>query len=386
MELAYSPNAANTEKKYRHYTVTSFADRDLFADRKKEFFYIGKDSFIIDTLIQSFESGYATENVEKAISILTKVIEKRNIYPDVILIDATVGVSALNAFHKFICGKPSLACIPLLVESSAAGARELNEFRKLLFVDEIISMHQQPDKLLSKIYFIKKIKDAGNIKRLEENITQSVNTNAGVKDFFKRCFDVFIASAILLVLSPLFLLIALAIRIESREPVFYVSKRAGRGYRVFNFYKFRTMEMDADTKVDELSYLNQYNPRRENGPLFYKLNNDPRVTRIGAFLRNTSLDELPQLLNVLTGDMSLVGNRPLPLYEAETLTTDDCAARFMAPAGITGLWQVTKRNQDGVSAEERVSLDIAYARKYNFMYDLWIMANTPSALIQKSGE
>ena len=386
MELAYSPNAAITEKKYRHYTVTSFADRDLFAARKKEFFYIGKDSFIIDTLIQAFESGYAAENVEKAISILTKVIEKRNIYPDVILIDATVGVSALNAFHKFIYSKPSLACIPLLVESSAAGARELNEFRKLPFVDEIISMHQQPDKLLSKIYFIKKIKDAGNIKRLEENITQSENTNAGVKDFFKRCFDVFIASVILLALSPLFLLIALAIRIESRESVFYVSKRAGRGYRVFNFYKFRTMEMDADTKVDELSYLNQYNPRRENGPLFYKLNNDPRVTRIGAFLRNTSLDELPQLLNVLTGDMSLVGNRPLPLYEAETLTTDDCAARFMAPAGITGLWQVTKRNQDGVSAEERVSLDIAYARKYNFMYDLWIMANTPSALIQKSGE
>jgi len=386
MELAYSPNTATTEKKYKHYSVKTFAERELIAEARKEFFYIGKDSFIIDTLVHAFESGYAAENVEKAISILTKVTEKRNIYPDVILVDATVGVSSLTAFYKFVSGKSSLAGIPLLVETSTASARELSDFRKLPFVDEIISMHLQSDKLLSKIYFIKKIKDADNIKDLEENIEQSVNPNAVVKDFLKRCFDVFMTIVILLVLSPVFLLIALAIKIESSGPVFYVSKRAGRGYRVFNFLKFRTMQMNADTKVDELSYLNQYISSQENGPLFYKLNNDPRVTRIGAFLRNTSLDELPQLFNVLAGDMSLVGNRPLPLYEAETLTTDDWAARFMAPAGITGLWQVTKRSQDTMSVEERILLDIAYANKYNFMYDLWIMANTPTALIQKTGE
>jgi len=86
----------------------------------------------------------------------------------------------------------------------------------------------------------------------------------------------------------------------------------------------------------------------------------------------------------LMGDMSLVGNRPLPLYEAETLTTDDWAARFMAPAGITGLWQIKKRGQDDMSVEERIGLDIAYANRNSFMYDLWIMANTPTALIQKS--
>jgi len=105
---------------------------------------------------------------------------------------------------------------------------------------------------------------------------------------------------------------------------------------------------------------------------------------VGAFLRNSSLDELPQLFNVLLGDMSLVGNRPLPLYEAETLTTDVWAERFMAPAGITGLWQIKKRGQDDMSVEERIGLDIAYANRNNFMYDLWIMANTPTALIQKS--
>lgn len=112
--------------------------------------------------------------------------------------------------------------------------------------------------------------------------------------------------------------------------------------------------------------------------------NDARITKIGAFLRNTSMDELPQFFNVLLGHMSLVGNRPLPLYEAAKLTTDEWADRFIAPAGITGLWQIKKRGQDEMSMEERISLDIAYSHKYNFMYDLWIMANTPAALIQKS--
>jgi lipopolysaccharide/colanic/teichoic acid biosynthesis glycosyltransferase len=93
---------------------------------------------------------------------------------------------------------------------------------------------------------------------------------------------------------------------------------------------------------------------------------------------------LPQLINVLTGDMSLVGNRPLPLYEAETLTTDGLADRFLAPAGITGLWQIKKRGRELVTEEERISLDIDYGNNYNFIYDLWIMANTAQALIQKA--
>ncbi|GAC1484709.1 MAG: hypothetical protein NVS1B13_10430 [Flavisolibacter sp.] len=101
-------------------------------------------------------------------------------------------------------------------------------------------------------------------------------------------------------------------------------------------------------------------------------------------MRNTSLDELPQLFNVLKGDMSLVGNRPLPLYEAATLTTNEFVERFMAPAGITGLWQIKKRGRDEMSIDERISLDISYARKSNIIYDFWIMFNTPKALLQKS--
>ncbi|WP_372489949.1 sugar transferase [Chitinophaga sedimenti] len=145
------------------------------------------------------------------------------------------------------------------------------------------------------------------------------------------------------------------------------------------------MRADADKMVKELSHLNQYDTKNTDaaGPVFFKLSNDPRVTKLGAFLRNSSLDELPQLLNVIKGDMSLVGNRPLPLYEAATLTTDTYAGRFNAPAGLTGLWQIKKRGQKEMSVDERIGLDIDYAEKYSFMYDMWIMAQTPKALIQK---
>jgi len=124
--------------------------------------------------------------------------------------------------------------------------------------------------------------------------------------------------------------------------------------------------------------------KEKDGATFIKIKDDPRVTRVGKFIRNTSIDELPQLFNVLIGDMSIVGNRPLPLYEAEKITTDRFARRFLAPAGITGLWQVTKRGSKGdMSEEERMMLDNDYARDYSFRRDIKLILKTIPALLQK---
>jgi lipopolysaccharide/colanic/teichoic acid biosynthesis glycosyltransferase len=194
----------------------------------------------------------------------------------------------------------------------------------------------------------------------------------------KRAFDIAFALTCIIILLPLMALIALAVRLESKGPVLYISKRAGRNYKIFNFYKFRSMRVGADAELKKLAHLNQY-----GSSSFFKIKDDPRITSLGKFLRTTSLDELPQLFNVLFGHMSLVGNRPLPLYEAEKLTKDQIAWRFLAPAGITGLWQVTKRGKADMSEEERIQLDMEYAMKNSFWFDAKILMSTIPALLQK---
>lgn len=124
--------------------------------------------------------------------------------------------------------------------------------------------------------------------------------------------------------------------------------------------------------------------QKQTKATFMKIKDDPRITKVGKFIRNTSIDELPQLINVLKGDMSIVGNRPLPLYEAEMLTSDDWSERFLGPAGITGLWQVELRGKKGeMSEEERKSLDNQYARTYSFWGDIKLILRTIPALFQK---
>ena len=244
---------------------------------------------------------------------------------------------------------------------------------------------------------------------------------------WKRAFDVLFAACALVLLSPLLIGTAVAIRLESKGKVIYKSQRVGSNYRIFNFLKFRSMYTDADKRLKELNALNQYkleeeiadctpdirfdeltgSPDEEAGLLisddfiipekdflkqkaqskespFVKIENDPRVTRIGRFIRKYSIDELPQLFNVLKGDMSIVGNRPLPLYEAELLTSDAYIDRFMAPSGLTGLWQVEKRGGAGkMSAEERKQLDIKYAQEFSFLLDMKILLRTFTAFVQK---
>ena len=262
---------------------------------------------------------------------------------------------------------------------------------------------------------------------------------------WKRLFDIFFSALAIIILSPVFIITAIAIRLESKGPVIFKSKRVGTNYTVFDFLKFRSMYADAEQRLKEVAKEagNQYAEKEDQeeddhqsvitAPLgeeaemmmmdmgmesdmmisdeevmlvgddfvvaesdfakekkeeiesaFVKIENDPRITKVGKFIRKYSIDELPQLFNILKGDMSIVGNRPLPLYEAEKLTVDSSIDRFMAPAGLTGLWQVEERGKGGMmSAEERKQLDITYGQTYNFMLDMKIIFRTLTAFIQK---
>lgn len=257
---------------------------------------------------------------------------------------------------------------------------------------------------------------------------------------WKRIFDIVFSSLAIIVLSPVMILTAIAIKLESPGPAMFKSKRVGTNYQIFDFLKFRSMYTDAEKRLKELSKTgNQYSKQKgqrlssiatplgidSQGDLldkeiessmminddeimligddfvvnesdfakqkeedinnaFVKIENDPRVTKVGRFIRKYSIDELPQLFNILKGDMSIVGNRPLPLYEAEKLTADASIDRFVAPAGLTGLWQVEERGKGGkMSAEERKQLDIKYGQTYSFALDMKIIFRTLFAFVQK---
>lgn len=387
MELTSTHGEKTTKRVYKHFTINSQATTSVPVEPQKlEFFYIGKKADHISHLINAFESGYAAESVGNAKSMLRRLLNNHKTInlPDIIIVEAPISIEQLRELHLFQLMHRALAHIPVIVEASQAAPADIQRFKTYPFVDDILFL---PDynrqRLQRKVNFLKKLKHKLAHEVNTSTIENALSVSYPPSPVLKRAFDILIAGSLLLALSPLLILIAIAIRIESPGSIFYIAKRAGRGYKIFNFYKFRTMAVGADAKIKELAHLNQYSAG-DAGALFFKINNDPRITKVGAFLRNTSLDELPQLVNVLLGDMSLVGNRPLPLYEAASLTTDEWAKRFMAPAGMTGLWQIKKRGKEDMSIEERINLDIDYADRFSFMYDLWIMANTPSALIQRT--
>lgn len=294
-------------------------------------------------------------------------------------------------------------------------------------VDCMISKESSKEDLQKLLSVIIDFKKKTKIKR-EEQISSLAEFKLPI---WKRAFDILASSTAILMLSPILITTALLIRLESNGKIVYKSKRVGSNYKIFDFYKFRSMYSDADKRLAEYKKLNQYTKetteedikdsssaprvsqetpstdndrdvllfsdnlstsennylktkRDERSNAFFKIENDPRITHIGHIIRKYSIDELPQLFNILKGDMSVVGNRPLPLYEAELLTSDEYVKRFMAPAGLTGLWQVEKRGDAGkMSAEERKQLDIKYAKEFSFRMDMMIIFKTFTAFIQK---
>lgn len=290
-------------------------------------------------------------------------------------------------------------------------------------VKDTIRSDVSRERLLNAIEFIER-----NHKLLSSEINEQNISGMYEIPLWKRMFDIIFSALALIILFPLLIVIAALIRIESEGPVIYISKRVGSNYRIFNFYKFRSMYKDADKRLKDYLSLNQYNDvdlsafnieddtariplnisvnqetslyysdddviseedfirdkksKQKNN--FLKFENDPRITKMGHFIRKFSIDELPQLVNIIRGDMSIVGNRPLPMYEAEQLTTDQYIDRFIGPAGLTGLWQVQKRGDSGrLSPEERKQLDIFYSSNYNFWMDIKIIFKTLTAFVQK---
>lgn len=198
-----------------------------------------------------------------------------------------------------------------------------------------------------------------------------------VSSFGKRTFDVIFSAVLLLITMPILVAVALAISLTSKGPVFFRQTRLGLGKRHFKIFKFRTMVDNASSMIKDLEHMNEM-----GGPTF-KLKNDPRVTRVGSFLRKTSLDELPQLINVLMGDMSMVGPRPLPLRDYEGFSEDRHRRRFSVKPGITCLWQVMGRST--IKFDQWMALDSQYIDQRTFWLDLKILAQTIPAVLRGSG-
>lgn len=269
---------------------------------------------------------------------------------------------------------PTLIHIPLIVLSDNTSPVPI-ETLMAHGIDDCYEGRVEWDALEARLEFLIQYK-----KKILATSKRTVQERFEVEPpVLKRMLDILGAVFGIIISAPIWILTAIAIRLESPGPILYRSKRVGTGYNVFKFWKFRSMYKDADLRLNELRHLNQY---QGSDQVFIKLSADPRITRVGRFIRKYSIDELPQLLNVLWGDMSLVGNRPLPPYEAEMLTCDEWSARFKAPAGITGLWQVTKRGKSDMSTEERINLDITYAQNCDVWDDFRIMRRTFGAFIQ----
>jgi lipopolysaccharide/colanic/teichoic acid biosynthesis glycosyltransferase len=340
------------------------------------------------------------------------------------------GNTGLFFFDK-ISEEPRLNRIPFILVAE--------EFSKEVFItafkkgisDYFVSSTTETEQIIERSISISKLKDVSY-----EFIEDKVEPESYRMPLSKRAFDIVFSSLTLLLISPILLMIMLAIRLESKGKVYYVAKRVGRD--PFDFYKLRSMktgsdellnklakeknqynaeQVDTEIKMDEPCpkcsklpkgescspnlhigeniicdywYTYQKNEINDKTSTFIKIADDPRITRVGKIIRNTSIDELPQLVNVLKGDMSIVGNRPLPVYEAELLTRDRMSKRFLAPAGITGLWQVELRGRGGQMSEaERIELDNEYADhfigdNYSFWYDIKLILRTIPALLQKS--
>jgi len=272
----------------------------------------------------------------------------------------------------------------------------LPEFLRKNVVDEIVMYLPLRSFYRRSAEIAQLAKQHGIILRLDADIfdlkfaRQHTESTAGVPQIvassndidewqllMKRAFDFSASLTLLVLLSPLFLIVAILIKLTSHGTVFFSQQRVGLNKRQFTMYKFRTMVPGADHMQERLAHLNEM-----TGPVF-KIKNDPRITPIGRVLRKTSIDELPQLINVLRGDMSLVGPRAIPVRDYQSFSEDWHRRRFSVPPGITCLWQVYGRNS--IPFEQWMVLDMQYIDRWSLWLDLKILALTIPAVFRGSG-
>ena len=376
--------------------------------------YIGRYERTIEHFSKQVkESFYHVLTYAKATKIIDKIREK---YDIIILFEQTDIQKDILDIEYLRKKYPGIYMV--LVMDSLTREESLQYLKA--GINNTIPFEAPQEAIESLINFQKRRKQ----QKIKDIQKKGENIQTFKLPVWKRCFDIVSSGFALIILSPLLIITAIAIRMESKGAVIYKSKRVGSNYQIFDFLKFRSMYTNADKHLKDYNSLNQYQTdsieediiweetpdfeeneneivlisddfviseeayinkkTQEQKNAFVKLENDPRITRIGRIIRKYSIDELPQLINILKGDMSVVGNRPLPLYEAELLTSDEYIDRFMAPAGLTGLWQVEKRGNSGkMSADERKQLDIKYAKTFSFWLDMKIILKTVTAFIQK---
>ena len=376
--------------------------------------YIGRYERTIEHFSKQVkESFYHVLTYAKATKIIDKIREK---YDIIILFEQTDIQKDILDIEYLRKKYPGIYMV--LVMDSLTKEESLQYLKA--GINNTIPFEAPQEAIESLINFQKRRKQ----QKIKDIQKKGENIQTFKLPVWKRCFDIVSSGFALIILSPLLIITAIAIRMESKGAVIYKSKRVGSNYQIFDFLKFRSMYTNADKHLKDYNSLNQYQTdsieediiweetpdfeeneneivlisddfviseeayinkkTQEQKNAFVKLENDPRITRIGRIIRKYSIDELPQLINILKGDMTVVGNRPLPLYEAELLTSDEYIDRFMAPAGLTGLWQVEKRGNSGkMSADERKQLDIKYAKTFSFWLDMKIILKTVTAFIQK---
>ncbi|WP_284042149.1 sugar transferase [Flagellimonas myxillae] len=395
---------------------------EVLLDKKISLLYVGMDQGVMDQFLGQTQK--VDFHVAKNAVLAIKWLEE-NEHVDAILCEKQIPGQTGIEFHKTLRERfANNHAIPFILVAKERDKNDLSEAVKS-GIDDFYVQPLSTDRILDRVQFLKELKANLNREKISPPNGEDKDYKIG---FWKRSFDIVVAGTALLCAAPFLLLFIIAIRLESKGKVYYISKRVGTGYKIFDFYKLRSMYPDADKRLKEFEHLNQYvdkegndvaetedetiQPEIQKGTMligddtevdevqhnikrkesaksaFVKFDNDPRITKVGHIIRKLSIDELPQLINVLKGDMSIVGNRPLPLYEAEMLTTDEWTDRFNGPAGITGLWQVEARGRSSkMSPEERKTLDIKYVKyansKYAFLIDMWIVLRTFKAVFQK---